>query len=270
MEALIVGAIIIGILIYNDTIDKKKFMIDNEKYLQALREEDYTFLVYAKYGEEVDADQLYMKICTNSIIIFLVILALTSTSGSSSGSLLNPQFFLNLVLSIVVGVLGFKLPYMQLKSFYKTHLHEIDIMLPYYLKSLEILIQHYTVPVALGKSIDDAPDIFKPGLRELINKINSGDSTIDPYMDFANTYPVRDSMRMMRLLYRLGLGSQEKKQERLMMFSRTVSNLQNKARETKYKERLNHMESQTMIMLVVTGVGVMLIILISMMMMFNM
>ena len=55
-----------------------------------------------------------------------------------------------------------------------------------------------------------------------------------------------------------------------MMFSRTVSNLQNKARETKYKERLGHMESQTMVMLVVTGVGVMLIILISMMMMFNM
>ena len=270
MEALIVGAIIIGILIYNDTIDKKKFMIDNEKYLQALREEDYTFLVYAKYGEDVDVDQLYMKRCTNAIIIFLVVLALTSTSGSASGSLFNPQFFLNLVLSIVIGVLGFKLPYMQLKSFYKTHLHEIDIMLPYYLKSLEILIQHYTVPVALGKSIDDAPDIFKPGLRELINKINSGDSTIDPYMDFANTYPVRDSMRMMRLLYRLGLGSQEKKQERLMMFSKTVSNLQNKARETKYKERLNHMESQTMIMLVVTCVGVMLIILISMMMMFNM
>ena len=270
MEALIVGAIIIGILIYNDTIDKKKFMIDNEKYLQALREDDYTFLVYAKYGEDVDVDQLYMKRCTNAITIFLVVLALTSTSGSTTGSLFNPQFFLNLVLSIVVGVVGFKIPYMQLKSFYKTHLHEIDIMLPYYLKSLEILIQHYTVPVALGKSIDDAPDIFKPGLRELINKINSGDSSIDPYMDFANTYPVRDSMRMMRLLYRLGLGSQEKKQERLMMFSRTVSNLQNKARETKYKERLNHMESQTMVMLVVTGIGVMLIILISMMMMFSM
>ena len=270
MEALIVGAIIIGILFYNGTIDKKKFMIDNEKYLQALREDDYTFLVYAKYGEDVDVDQLYMKRCTNAITIFLVVLALTSTSGSTTGSLFNPQFFLNLVLSIVVGVVGFKIPYMQLKSFYKTHLHEIDIMLPYYLKSLEILIQHYTVPVALGKSIDDAPDIFKPGLRELINKINSGDSSIDPYMDFANTYPVRDSMRMMRLLYRLGLGSQEKKQERLMMFSRTVSNLQNKARETKYKERLNHMESQTMVMLVVTGIGVMLIILISMMRMFSM
>ena len=159
---------------------------------------------------------------------------------------------------------------MQLKRYYKIHLHEIDIMLPYFLKSLEILIQHYTVPVAIGKSIDDAPDIFKPGLRQLVERINSGDSTIDPYMEFANTYPVRDSMRMMRLLYRLGIGSQEGKQERLMMFSKTVSNLQNKARETKYKERLNHMENQTMIMLVVTGVGVMLVILISMMMMFSM
>ncbi|MGN1355326.1 MAG: hypothetical protein ACI4WP_01465 [Bacilli bacterium] len=269
MEALIVGAIIIGIFIYNGTIDKKKFMIDNEKYLQAFREEDYTFLVFAKYGEEVDVDQLYMKRCTYAIVAFLVMLAITATGGSS-GSLFSSQFFLNLVLSVVVGVVMFKIPYMQLKSFYKSHLHEIDIMLPYYLKSLEILIQHYTVPVALGKSIDDAPEIFKPGLRELINKINSGDASIDPYMDFANTYPVRDSMRMMRLLYRLGLGSQEKKQERLMMFSRTVSNLQNKARETKYKERLGHMESQTMVMLVVTGIGVMLIILISMMMMFNM
>ena len=102
----------------------------------------------------------------------------------------------------------------------------------------------------------------------MINEINSGNDTIDPYMNFARKYPVRDSMRMMRLLYRLGIGSQERKQERLMMFSRTVSSLQNKARETKYKERLNHMESQTMIMLVVTGIGVMLVILISMMMIF--
>ena len=73
---------------------------------------------------------------------------------------------------------------------------------------MEILIQHYTVPVAIGKSINDAPDIFKPGLRELIEKINSGDSSITPYMDFANTYPVRNLMIMMRLLYRLGLGGQ--------------------------------------------------------------
>ncbi len=267
MEVLIVGAIIVFILIYNNTIDKDKFFADNQKYLESLKEDDYQFLVYARYGEDVDIDQLYSKRVSYAFIAFLVVFVLTVTNNNSM-EIVNSQFFLNLVLSIVVAVFVFKMPYTQLKSYYKQHLHEIDVMLPYYLKSLEILIQHYTVPVAIGKSIEDAPDIFKPGLRKMIDRINSGDSTVDPYMEFANTYPVRDSMRMMRLLYRLGIGSQERKQERLMMFSRTVSSLQNKARETKYKERLNHMEGQTMIMLVVTGVGVMLVILISMMMMF--
>ena len=267
MEVLVVGAIIMFILIYNNTIDKDKFFADNQKYFEALKEEDYVFLVYAKYGEDVDVDQLYSKRISSAFVAFLVVFVLAISNGNSA-EIVNSQFFLNCVIALVFAYVVFKLPYTQLKNYYKSHLHEIDIMLPYYLKSLEILIQHYTVPVAIGKSIADAPDIFKPGLRKMIDRINSGDSTVDPYMEFANTYPVRDSMRMMRLLYRLGIGSQERKQERLMMFARTVSSLQNKARETKYKERLGHMENQTMIMLVVTGIGVMLVILVSMMMMF--
>ena len=267
MEILIVGAIIMFVLIYNNTIDKDKFFADNQKYLDALKEDDYQFLVYARYGEDVDVDQLYSKRITMAFVGFLFILVL-SISGNNSAEIINAQFFLNLVVASVVAFGVFKLPYIQLKGYYKQHLQEIDVMLPYYLKSLEILIQHYTVPVAIGKSIGDAPEIFKPGLRRMIDRINSGDASVDPYMEFANNYPVRDSMRMMRLLYRLGIGSQERKQERLMMFSKTVSSLQSKARETKYKERLSHMESQTMVMLVCTGIGVMLVILISMMMMF--
>ena len=142
-------------------------------------------------------------------------------------------------------------------------------MLPYYLNGLEILVQHYTVPVALYRSIETAPEIFKPGLKALVAKIDAGDSSVQPYMDFANEYPVRDSMRMMRLLYRLGLGSQENKQEQLMMFSRTISTLQNKAREQKYKERLEKMENKTMVMLFGTGGGILGFLLLSMMMMMN-
>lgn len=259
MDIVIVCAILIYILFYNKTIDGKKFMADNEKYFEALREEDYNFLVYAKYGEDAEPDILYRKRVTTALIagfIFLIIF-------------LAEMSLINIVITLVVMFLIFKMPYTELKRYYKAHLHEIDIMLPYYLKSLEVLIQHYTVPVAIGKSIDDAPEIFRPGLKKIVERVNAGDSSIDPYMEFSNTYPVRDSMRMMRLLYRLGIGSQENKQERLMMFSRTVSNLQNKAREIKYKERLGHMEGLTMIMLVVTGVAVMLIILISMLGMFN-
>ena len=263
MEILVVGVVILAILFYNQTIDKEKFIADMEPFTSKLIEDDYEFLVYAKYGEDVDIKELARKRMMVPLVAFAVAFFMFNTSGTASFDF--GKVLLNTVFSLVIAAVLF-----SLKKFYKAHLHEIDIMLPYYLKSLEILIQHYTVPVAIAKSIDDAPNIFKPGLRQMVEKINAGDATIDPYMDFANLYPVRDSMRMMRLLYRLGLGSQEKKQERLMMFSRTVSNLQNKARETKYKERLNHMENQTMIMLVTTGLGVMLIILISMLSMFQM
>jgi len=142
--------------------------------------------------------------------------------------------------------------------------------LPHYLKNLEILIQHYTVPVALGKSIEDAPPIFKDGLSELINEINAGNDTIEPYVNFAKKYPVRDSMRMMRLLYRLSLGRQESKQDQLLSFSKTISNLQQKAREIKYQERLDKMEGKTMQMLIVTGIGLMVLLIVSVLMLMNM
>ena len=161
------------------------------------------------------------------------------------------------------------MPYTKLKNYYKANLHKINLMLPYYLKSLEILAQHYTIPVAIARSIETAPEIFKPGLQRLIDKIEAGDSSVQPYMDFANEYPVRDSMRMMRLLYRLGLGSQENKQEQLLTFSRTISALQNKAREQKYKERLDKMENKTMVMLFGTGGGILMFLLLSMMMMMS-
>ena len=89
-------------------------------------------------------------------------------------------------------------------------------------------------------------------------------------MDFAHDYPVRDSMRMMRLLYRLGLGSNENKQEQLMMFSKTVSTLQNKSREQRYKERLDKMEGKTMMMLGCTGGGILAFMLMAMYMMMGM
>ena len=103
----------------------------------------------------------------------------------------------------------------------------------------------------------------------MINKINAGDSTVNHYMEFAHTYPVRDSMRMMRLLYRLSLGRQERKQEQLITFSKTISNLQQKARENRYKERLEKMESKTMSMLVSTGICVMVLLVLAVLQMMN-
>lgn len=245
---LIIIAIVLIILIVNKKIDSKKLMSEIEPYFSFLKEDDYEFLLQAKYGDgtKEDMNYLYNKRLRDGLIVLLLIFIVMSIGYDGN-------FIVTILLSLLGGYLAFKSKYFGLKSSYKKHLYKINLMLPYYLKSLEILIQHYTVPVAINKSIETAPDIFKEGLRELVEKIEAGDSSVNPYMDFAKKYPVRDSMRMMRLLYRLSLGSQESKQQQLLMFSHNVSVLQNKAREQRYQERLEGMEKRTLIMLFGTG-----------------
>ena len=260
MEFLIIGVIIVFILNYNRIVDTNRFITDTEPYFRALMEDDYVFLLGIRYpGRELDINQLFGLRVRNGLLTIVAVIAI----------FFNQLSFVYVLLAIFAGYMVFKSSYNSLKSYYKANLHHVHLMLPYYLKSLEILVQHYTVPVALSRSIDTAPEVFRPGLRRLVARIDGGDSSIQPYIDFANEYPVRDSMRMMRLLYRLGLGSQQDKDEQVMMFSRTVSALQNKAREQKYKERLEKMESQTLVMLFTTGGGIMGLMLLAMMMLMN-
>lgn len=259
IEILICAVIIFFLCEYTSLVSTKRFINDNKDVLLKLKEADYDFLLKARYGEEVNINDMFEKRIRNAMIALGIGLVVIIANFS----------YITLIVVIIASGVVFKFQYLDLKSYRQKHMHEIDVQLPYYLKNLEILIQHYTVPVAIGKSIETAPPIFKEGLQKLIDSINAGDSSIEPYMQFARDYPVRDSMRMMRLLYRLGLGRQERKHEQLMTFSKTISNLQQKARETKYKERLEKMESKTMMMLVSTGIGVMILLVISIFMTMN-
>ena len=259
-EVIALALILLFCLNYTGRISANRFVADNEVYFRKLKESEWDFYVKARYGDTVNPDFLFNKRIQKGLITIVVVLCF----------FISNLTYITVLFSVLGGFLIFKMDYSSLKKYYKRHLSEIDAMLPHYLKGLEILIQHYTVPVALGKSIEDAPAIFREGLQEMVNQINEGDDTINPYMDFAKTYPVRDSMRMMRLLYRLSLGRQEHKQEQLLTFSKTISNLQQKAREIKYKNRLEKMESKTMQMLITTGLGVMILLVFAVLQMMNM
>lgn len=260
MEFILIAIIILFVLEYTKKIDTRKFLAETEPYFRFLMEDDYKFLLAVRYGSEIDVNKSFSDRIRNGVLTIVLVIFIFMLSNLT---------FINVLFAFIIGYLVFKMPYANLQRYYKANLNKINQMLPYYLKGLEILVQHYTVPVAIRKSIETAPEIFKPGLDKLITKIESGDSSVNPYMDFAKEYPVRDSMRMMRLLYRLGLGSQENKQEQLVLFSKTVSTLQNKAREQKYKNRLETMEHKTMTMLVATGGGILLLLLFAMMQMMN-
>ena len=257
MEFVAIAVIMIFVLIYTNRIDAKRFLGDVEPYFKMLMEDDYVFLLNLRYGsKDLDVTKLFNARIKNAALVFVAAIIYFLFTNIS---------FINVLIAFILAVVTFKMPYTKLQNYYRANLAKINQMLPYYLKSLEILIQHYTVPVALARSIETAPEIFKPGLKKLVEKIESGDSSIDPYMDFAKEYPVKDSMRMMRLLYRLSLGAQENKQEQLVMFAKNVSTLQNKMREDKYKDRLYAMEKKTMMMLFATGGGILALLMFAMM-----
>ena len=52
MEIFIVGAIFVFILVYNRNIDGEKFIQDNKMLLDKLKEDDFEFLVAARYGDK--------------------------------------------------------------------------------------------------------------------------------------------------------------------------------------------------------------------------
>ena len=253
IEIIIIAIIVFVVMTVGGQININQLISDNQMLFLKLKESDYDFYLRARYGNNVNTDIMFNKRIKNALLVMVLGLFISIQNLSA----------ITILIIFIVGYFVYKIPYNDLRRYYNSHMHEIDSMLPHYLKNMEILIQHYTVPVAIGKSMAEAPEIFKDGLQEMIDAINSGYDSIEPYMQFARRYPVRDSMRMMRLLYRLGLGEQEKKHQQLVSFSKSVSSLQAKSREMKYQARLNTMERKTMIMMCVTGFGSLGLLLIS-------
>ena len=116
MEIVIVSAIIIFVLVYNQTIDGQKFLNDNAGLFEMLKEDDYEFLVYAKYGEEVDVTTLFNKRIQYAFFAM----------GTFLFVFLNQLSLLNIVISVFIGYLVFKMPYSSLKSYYKKYMTQID------------------------------------------------------------------------------------------------------------------------------------------------
>ena len=164
---ILVTVILVFIFIYNNVFDGNKFIKELSPLFKNIIEDDYEFLVRLRYeDEDVDLEEMFEKRIRNAVLAFLIVLFLSILAGKLA--------FIVIFLAVVLALLIFKMPYFKLKRMYKAHLHSIDLLLPYYLKGLEILVQHYTVPIALSRSIDTAPEVFKKGL---LKRLYANDET---------------------------------------------------------------------------------------------
>ena len=55
IEILVIGILVFVVLTINGYIKPNKFIVDNQDLFMRLKEDDYAFLVKAKYGDGLDA-----------------------------------------------------------------------------------------------------------------------------------------------------------------------------------------------------------------------
>ncbi len=115
----------------------------------------------------------------------------------------NQFDLIEVIKSVLLAMIIWKIQYYYVYQKYQKNLKEAQIMFPSYLNNLAILIQQNPVPIALAKSIDNAPSIFVSELKCLVNEIHEGKKKgLVPYLEFANKFKqVEDLNRIMKTLY---------------------------------------------------------------------
>ena len=104
VEILILGVIIFAVLTANGFINPNKFIQDNQDIFFKLKEDNYDFLVKAKYGDGLDPDVLFRKRIRNGLLVIVLVLFVFISNING----------VKVVFSFVVGFVVFKLDYMNL------------------------------------------------------------------------------------------------------------------------------------------------------------
>lgn len=83
----------------------------------------------------------------------------------------------------------------------------VEIAFPQWLMQVSLLLQSENVQVAVFKSYDDAPEILKPALSELIFELQKNPTQLKPYQDFLSEFALPEVRSAMKMLYSLSEGT---------------------------------------------------------------
>ena len=101
-EIFAVGIIIFFVFSYIGTFNVNTFIDDNKALFEKLREDDYNFLLIAKYGEQVDCNAKFNQRVKTSLVVFLIGMFFAITSVS------NVNFAVKLVIVLFITYLIYK------------------------------------------------------------------------------------------------------------------------------------------------------------------
>ena len=106
VETVIIIGLLLVALFYTGTVDTKKFFNEEDGWALKLMEKDYAFYLYAKYGENVNVNKLFMTRIKNAFYSTLALAGIMAAGGNFSalnlGMLLLAGFFIFKSFSIFI------------------------------------------------------------------------------------------------------------------------------------------------------------------------
>jgi len=82
----------------------------------------------------------------------------------------------------------------------------IKTCFPEWLMQMSLLMQGENVQVAIFKSYDNAPEILKPALKEMIGRLRVNPNDRNAYMDFLSDFTLPEVRSTMKMLYSISEG----------------------------------------------------------------
>ena len=91
MVILIIAGLVTFALVYTKTVDANQFLQENDMYINMLKEKDWDFYVAAKYGDRVNADELFNKRIKNTFWAVAIVMLVLFTNFNALFALELPS-----------------------------------------------------------------------------------------------------------------------------------------------------------------------------------
>lgn len=150
-------------------------------------------------------------------------------TGAAAGFLLRKEWIGILCLGIACFLL------LQHKTGYSLAKKDVTealyLVFPQWLMEIALLLQGNNVQVSIGKSIPAAPEILKPELEKLMERLQREPERLASYTDFCKEFDIPEAASCMKMLHAISEAGTGKAEIQIHELMKRVSEMQAKADE---------------------------------------
>lgn len=150
-------------------------------------------------------------------------------TGAAAGFLLRKEWIGILCLGIACFLL------VQHKTGYSLAKKDVTealyLVFPQWLMEIALLLQGNNVQVSIGKSIPAAPEILKPELEKLMERLQREPERLASYTDFCKEFDIPEAASCMKMLHAISEAGTGKAEIQIHELMKRVSEMQAKADE---------------------------------------